>query len=189
MNRRRFLRLGIGGAVVLVAGGGVLRWVAMGYAEQLGPGEIPVALSIKELAIVKAFVATLLPEVDGFPSGLALGVHQRIDEEVWSASDGTRRDVKNGLQLFEHATLLHGHRARFTSLDLAAREAYVRALLAGEPGALQQVAFGLKEMAYLFYYCRPETWTRIGYEGPFVAEAKPPESHVGYQALLAKRRG
>ena len=189
MNRRRFLKLGIGGAVALAAGGGVLRWVAMGYSEQLGPGEIPIALSAKELAIVKAFVATLLPEADGFPGGVALGVHLRIDEEAWAASAGTRSDLENGLQLFEHATLLHGHRARFTSLDLAAREKYIRDLLGGQPGALQQVAFGLKEMAHLFYYVRPETWTRIGYEGPFVAEAKPPESHVGYQALLAKRRG
>jgi hypothetical protein len=115
-------------------------------------------------------------------------VHQRIDEEIWAASEGTRSDFKNGLQLFEHATLLHGHRARFTSLDTEARRAYMTDLLTGDPGVLQQIAFALKELAHLFYYARPETWKRIRYDGPFVTEAKPPESHIAYQDLLSKRR-
>lgn len=187
-NRRRLLKLGLGGAIAVAAGGGILRWVFGGYASQLDASEQPIALSTKELAIVKAFIAALLPDEDGFPSGVLLGVHQRIDEEIWAASEATRSDFKNGLQVFEHATVLHGHRARFTSLDLAARRAYASELLAGEPGVLQQITFALKELAHLFYYVRPETWKRIGYDGPFVAEAKPPESHVAYQDLLSKRR-
>ena len=188
MERRRVLKLGAFGAITLALGGGALRWFAGGYASQLEPSEVPIAFTKKELAIVKAYVAAMLPAEDGFPSGVALGVHQRIDEEMWSASEGTRSDMKNGLQLFEHATITHGFASRFTSLDPAARVAYVDKLLRGEPGALQQIAFALKEITYLFYYCREETWKVIGYDGPLVGVKKPPESSFAYQDLLKKKR-
>jgi hypothetical protein len=187
-RRRRLLKLGAFGAVTLALGGGALRWFAGGYAAQLEAGEVPIALSTKELAIVKAFIGALLPAEDGFPSGVALGVHQRIDEEMWATSEGTRGDLKNGLQLFEHATITHGFSSRFTSLEPAARLAYFDKLLRGEPGALQQIAVALKELAYLFYYSRDETWKVIGYDGPLVGVVKPPDSHVAYQDLLRKRR-
>ena len=187
-KRRRFLKLGVFGGLTLAVGGGTLRWLAGGYASQLDPSEIPIAFTTKELAIVKAFVACLLPAADDFPSGLSLGVHQRIDEEIWAASEGTRSDMKNGLQLFEHATIVHGFASRFTSLSPESRLAYVDKLLRGGPGATKEVAIGLKEMAYLFYYCRKETWKRIGYDGPFVGAEKPPDSHVAYQDLLRQRR-
>jgi hypothetical protein len=188
LKRRRLLKLGLVGAAIVAAGGGTLRWFAGGYASQLEADEIPIAFTTKELAIVKAFVAALLPAEEGSPSGVALRVHQHIDEEMWAASAGTRSDMKNGLQLFEHATVTHGFAGRFTSLSPEARLAYVDKLLRGGPGALQQVAFALKEIAYLFYYVRPETWKTIGYDGPFVPEPKPPASHVAYEALLKKRR-
>ncbi len=187
-KRRRLLKLGIGGAIALAVGGGALRWLAGGYAAQLEGDEVPIALSTKELAIVKALVAALLPAEEGFPSGVALRVHQRIDEEMWAASEGTRSDLKNGLQLFEHATITHGYGSRFTSLDPASRVAYFDKLLRAEPGALQQIAVALKELVYLFYYCKDETWKVIGYDGPLVGVKKPPDSHVAYQDLLGKRR-
>ncbi len=187
-KRRRLLKLGLGGAITLAVGGGALRWFAGGYAAQLEAGEVPIALSTKELAVVKAFIGALLPAEDGFPSGVALGVHQRIDEEMWAASEGTRSDLKNGLQLFEHATITHGFASRFTSLDPASRLAYFDKLLRAEPGALQQIAVALKELAYLFYYSRDETWKVIGYDGPLVGVKKPPDSHVAYQDLLRHRR-
>ena len=188
LSRRRFLTLSASGAVVVAAGGGVFRWFALGYPAQLGPTDTPVALSAKEFAIVRSLVEALLPATDGFPSGVALGVHQRIDEELWSTTASTRRDMKNGLQLFEHATPLHGFSSRFTSLSPSARVAYLDALLRTKPGALQQVAFALKEMAYIFYYAHTETWKRVGYEGPWVRVARPPDSSLAYQELLRRGR-
>lgn len=187
-SRRRFLTLTIGGAAVVTVGGGVFRWFDGGYAAQLESSDTPVALTTKEFAVVRALVEALLPAADGFPSGLAAGVHQRIDEELWSADAWTRSDMKNGLQLFEHATVLHGFAGRFTSLAPRARVAYVDTLLRAKPGALQQVAFALKEMAYLFYYVSPDSWRRIGYDGPWVREPKPPASSLAYRDALTHRR-
>lgn len=187
-SRRRFITLGIGATAALAAGGGVLRWFAGGYAARLDADDLPLALSTKEFAIVRALVEALLPAADGFPSGLVAGVHQRIDEEMWSADEWTRRDMKNGLQFFEHATVLHGFAGRFTSLPPTARLAYLDTTLRARPGALQQVAFALKELAYLFYYVSPGSWQRIGYEGPWVRDARPPESALAYRELLRARR-
>ena len=186
-RRRQLLKFGLGGAVLAAAGGGTLRWFGGGYALQLTADDKPLALTAKEFAVGKAFVESVFPAEAGFPAGTALGVHQRIDEELWSTTAGTRDDMKNGLQLFEHATLLHGFGSRFTALTPAQRLAYVNALLSGGPGPLQQVALALKEMAYLFYYTRPATWKTIGYDGPFMPVAKPPDSHAAYAAALAER--
>jgi hypothetical protein len=187
-SRRRFLTLSVGGAAAVAVGGGVLRWFAGGYAAQLAGTDAPVALSTKEFAVVRAFVDALLPAAEGFPSGVALGVHQRIDEELWSADARTRDDMKNGLQLFEHAPVLHGFAGRFTALSPDARTAYVYVTLEAKPGALQQVAFALKEMAYLFYYVAPETWRRVGYDGPWVRVNRPPDSQAAYQAAMRRGR-
>jgi hypothetical protein len=187
-SRRRLLKLGFGGAIAVAVGGGTLRWLAGGYASQLAADDRGLALSRKELAVVRAFVTSLLPGGDGFPAGVDVGVHQRIDEEMWATDAATRGDMKNGLQLFEHAPVLHGFPSRFTSLDAPRRLAYVALLLEGKPGALQQVALALKEMTYLFYYVDRTTWTPIGYDGPWVPVAKPPASRTAYAALLRRER-
>jgi hypothetical protein len=187
LKRRGFLRLGAGGAALVVAGG-AFRWFASGYASQLGPGETPIALTVKELAIVKAAVRALLPAEDGFPSGESLRIHLRVDEEVWSTSVGTRTDLKNGLQLLEHATIAYGYRGRFTALSEANRLAYLDRLMSGGNDSLRQIAVGLKEVIHIYYYAQPPIWRVIGYPGPLVTQAVPPESHLAY-VELRKARG
>lgn len=189
-RRRRFLKVGLGGALLL-AGGSVLGWRIfefgeVGYARFIAPGEVPIALSVKEFAVVKALVRALLPAEDGFPSGESLGVAQRIDEEVWAAAPEVRRDLKAGLQLLEHATAMKGFQSRFTRLEPAAQRAYLEKLLAGSNNTLCLVALALKEMAHLFYYGHESVWKHIGYDGPLVKTAVPPDSTVAYKALLRR---
>ncbi len=190
-SRRRFLRLGLGGGLLLAAGGGLLGWrfMSRGYDRLLAPSDVPIALSIKEFAIVKALVAALLPAEDGFPAGESLGVAQRVDEEVFAASPEVGSELKAGLQLFEHATLVNGFGARFTALPAAAQRAYLLKLLSGSNNTLCVIALALKEMVHLFYYAHPEVWMRIGYDGPLVERAVPPESAIVYGALLRKKGG
>jgi Gluconate 2-dehydrogenase subunit 3 len=189
VSRRRFFALSAGGAVVVAAAGGALRWFAFGYSKLLGPGDHPIALSVKEMAIAKAIVETLLPGEDGFPSGVSLAVHQRIDEETWAAGEGLQSDLKDGLALLEHATLAYGFGSRFTSLSRDAREAYFDKLLRGSNETLRLVASGLRQMTYLLYYAQPEVWPHIGYPGPMVEKAVPPDSHVAYVELVRRKGG
>ncbi len=184
-GRRRLLKLGAGAAVVAAVGGGALRWFRFGYAPLLSPAEHPLALSVKEFAVAKAVVEAVTPAEDGLPSGLALGLPQRVDEQVWGAPEGLRDDLQNGLQLLEHGTLLFGYRSRFTALPPAARRACLEAMMGGSNELLRQVAQGLKELVHLLYYSQPQVWAAIGYEGPYVANAVPPASALAYRATLA----
>lgn len=182
------MRLGVAGAALLALGGGLASWITAGYGALLGPEDVPVALSVKEMAVVRALVEGLFPAEDGFPAGLALGLHQRIDEELWAASDVTRAALKDGIQLLEHVPPLYGHAHRFTALAPAARAEVFSRMLASDNATLRQIAFALKQMTHLFYYANPATWPRIHYDGPFVEAPRPPASALLYADLVRARR-
>lgn len=189
LKRRRFLKLTLGAAALLAVGGGAFKWLGSGYASLLSGDDHPVALTTKEFAIVKSVVRALLPADGALPSGESLAIAQRIDEELWAASADTRSDLKAGLQVLEHATIMNGFSARFTSLEPERQRAYLTKLLNGSNDTLRQVAGGLRQIVHIFYYARPETWKPIGYDGPLVAKAVPPDSHVAYAKLLGKSGG
>ena len=73
-GRRTVLRLGVAGAALLAVGGGLAAWATAGYASLLDPTDVPVALSVKEMAVARALVDALFPGDDGFPAGIALGL-------------------------------------------------------------------------------------------------------------------
>jgi hypothetical protein len=189
VGRRAVLRLGLGGAVLLAAAGGVGAWMTAGYAAQLDPADVPVALSVKELAVVRAVVDAFFPAEDGFPAGLAIGVHQRVDEELWAAPERTRSDIKSGIQLVEHLPPLYGYAHRFTALPREARLAVFEAMLRSKTATVRQIAFALKQMVQLFYYGNDAVWPSIHYDGVFVPTPKPPASSVAYASLVKARRG
>ncbi|MBN8701974.1 MAG: hypothetical protein J0M08_02855 [Bacteroidetes bacterium] len=187
MNRRRFFKLGAGGAVVLM-GAGSLRWFALGYSSQLTSGETPIALSTKEFVIMKSIIEALLPDTKDFPNPIKMGLPQRLDEEIWALSERLKGDLKNGLQVIEHAPLLQGYTSRFSSLSLQERVKCYEAYLTGSNDLLQQISGGLKVMVHFFYYSNSATWSAIGYEGPFISKAKPAPSRAAYASLLKKTK-
>jgi hypothetical protein len=188
VDRRRFIRLSAGGAVAVAASGGVLGFFFAGYGLKLGSEDFPIALSTKEFAVAKAMVQALLPEGDGFPSGDSIGIAQRIDEEAWATSASVRSDIKNGLQLLEHAPSFQGFDGRFTSLSIAERQRFFLKCLTGDNALLRQLVVGFKQMTQFFYYAEPAVWPMIGYTGPFVPKALPHESHIAYRELLRQRQ-
>jgi hypothetical protein len=183
MTRRRVLAAGLGGGALLLMGSG-LRWFAGGY--RLLAGERALGLSVKELCVVRALVEAFFPAVDGLPSGVALRVHQRIDEEVWAQPQAVREDLQAALQLIEHSPPLLGFGGRMSSLDVATREQAFQRLLTSDQDVVVQAAVALKQMAHLFYYAHPDTWKALSYDGPLVPEPVPAESSTRYQALVAR---
>ncbi|HYO55744.1 MAG TPA: hypothetical protein VEU50_23465 [Archangium sp.] len=186
MTRRRLLAAGLGGGALLLVGSG-LRWFTSGY--QLLPGEASVGLSVKELCVVRSLVEMFFPASGALPSGVALGVHQRIDEEVWSQPQAMREDLQAAIQLIEHAPLLLGFSGRMSSLDLPEREKAFQRLLASDRDVVVQAAVALKQMAHLFYYGHPDTWKAIGYDGPWQPRPLPPESSARYQSFMVDAAG
>lgn len=185
LTRRRLFQVGAAGAAALAAIG-ALRWIAGGYA--LLPGEHALGLSKKGLCVARALVEALLPEEPGFPSGLSLGIHQRLDEEAWASPPLLREDLDTALMLIEHAPPLVDYNSRFTRLSLDERVDCFGRMLRARQRLLVAAAASYKQMVYLFYTAHEATWAGMGYAGPFVPEAKPPESSLRYQELLAAAR-
>lgn len=187
MFRRRTVLFGLGGAALLAAGGAALT-LTSGY--RLGPDDVPVACTVKELVIVRAIVEAVLPADGDLPGGLDLGVAQRIDEELWSMPPTLRDDLRSALAVLEYWPLLKGWGGRLTRLEPAARAEILAAAMASGPRPVAQAASALKQMCHLFYYASEGPWAAIGYDGPWVKTPSPPPSSVAYRALLdAARRG
>jgi hypothetical protein len=189
LGRRTVLRLGAAGAALLAVGGGLGAWITSGYAAQLAPGDVPVALSVKELAVVRAIVDAFFPAEGSFPAGLDLGVHQRVDEELWAAGAFTRDGIKSGLHLVEHLPPLYGHPHRFTALSRQGRLVVFEAMLRSKTDTIRQIACALKQATHLFYYGHEQVWPSLHYDGVFVATPRPPDSSIAYASLLRSRRG
>jgi hypothetical protein len=183
LPRRRFLRLGVVSGALFAAGGAGLAWWSLGYRAMLGPEDRPIATTAKEFAIVKALVRALLPADGDLPSGESLALAQRVDEELWAADPGAREEIAWGLQLLEHLPRAYGLRGRLTELSPEEARDYLQRVLIGPHEALRQVAIALRQLLHLLYYASPSTWPAIGYGGPFVAEAVPPETRVRYRGL------
>ncbi|MFT3766425.1 MAG: hypothetical protein QM820_13070 [Minicystis sp.] len=156
---------------------------------ELDPADTPVALSIKEFAVVRAIVDAFFPAEDGFPSGVEVGIHQRIDEELWAAPDRLRGDIKSGLQLIEHLPPIYGHPHRFTALSREARVAVFTSMTRSSRETIRQIAVALKQMSQIFYYGHEKVWPMIHYDGTFVKTPKPPPSSIAYASLVKSRRG
>lgn len=185
--RRGLIQLGLGGAALLALGGGALAWAGRGYA--LRPGEVAIGLSVKQLAVARALVETLVPGGDGLPSGLDLGIVQKVDEQVWATDEGTASDFRAALLLVEHAPPLFGFYSRFTTLDAPARREVFERMLRSRRDVFVQIATALKQLIVLCYYADERVWPHIGYDGPWIKEAKPPDSTLAYAKLLGQRGG
>lgn len=186
LSRRRLLQLGAGGAA-LAALLGTLRLLG---DQRLPPGEHALGLSPEGFLIGMALVEALFPEEQGFPSGLALGVHRRLDEEVWASPALVREEIESALTLVEHAPPLVGAWSRLSRLQPAERLRVFDALLRDRRRLVVSAAMSLKQMLHVIYYAHPSTWSGAGYAGPFVQTPRPPASSLRYAELLeAARRG
>lgn len=185
-SRRRFLALGAG-SVVLLTAGGALSWWTAGYA--LREGEVALGLSPKAYCVVRSLVELLCAGSDGLPDGVAEGVAQRIDEEVWSADAATRDDLEAAIQLLEHLPPWFGFAGRLSGLPLDQREACFERYLHGDDTVIVRAATSLKQLAHFLYFSRDACWGAIGYDGPWVAAPKLPDSGIRYRVLLDEARG
>ena len=186
LSRRRWIQVGVGGSVLLAAGGSVGAWLSSGYG--LRGDEAPIALSVKEFCVLRAIVEVMVPGGGSLPRGVDVGVPQKIDEQIWAAGETTQSDFAAALQLVEHSPLLHGHASRFTRLSLSDRADVLKGLMGSSVGVFAAVANGIRTAVFTIYYSLEPTWNAIEYDGPWVFEAKPPASAVRYAELLEARR-
>lgn len=184
LTRRRLLQAGVAGGVLL----GVLGLVRGLSGDRPTGEDRAIGLSPSGFLVGRALVEALLPAEDGFPSGLELGIHQRLDEEVWASPPAVRDDVESALTLLEWAPPVVGRYSRLSHLNPAERLACFDALLRSRPRLVVAAAVSLKQMLHAFYHADPAVWAGMGYEGPFVRTPVLHASSVRYHELLELAR-
>ncbi len=137
-----------------------------------GAAARPVALSVKELAVLTSLVDRLLPDRPPFPTAREVGVALRIDRELSFHGAKLTSDTSAALFLLEHGGVLHGGVRPFTELSTEAQDERLIAM-AGGNDIERQVVNGLRILALFFFYADERTWKHIGYDGPLVAERTP----------------
>ena len=190
-GRRRFVRLGVGGALLLGAGG-VLAYQSSGYELAPAIAEQLYALSAKEYLVVQAIAARMLradepPEGEpAYPSPEELGVAASIDVFVARLDDANRTDLLRLIHLVEHVLPWSaGHASRFTRLSGSAQDEVLAAMETSSVGLLRGAFDALKSLCVMGFFSHPLTWGPIGYDGPLVG--RPREGWVEAARLSRAR--
>lgn len=177
MSRRRWIRVGLGGSILLGLGGG-LAWSQSGYSVPREVAARLVALSPKEYRIVEAIAARILRrDEDDLPTAEEVDAALAIDGLVARLDPANRTDLLRLLQLVEHGLpIAGGHASRFTRLAGSARDDVLRAMESSSVELLRGGFAALKSLCVMSYFSHPLSWGAIGYDGPLVR--RPAEGWV-----------
>ena len=168
LTRRGFLVRTAGFSAALALGGCAGEQVDT-YRALLPPGETPVALGVREYAVLRAFVNRMVPASASRPGADALAVAARVDRELGFHGERLQRDMRDALRLVEWWPLAT-RRTRFTQLGPDPQTAEI-AGMAGSRWAFRRSAYtGLRSLVLFFHYSQPATWSSVGYDGPWVAQ-------------------
>lgn len=182
-TRRRFLKKGLFGGVLLALGGA--GWLASRRGAQVAvPGGLRV-LSAGEYAVMWSIVQRLVPAREGFPSPDALGTTAACDGIMALMEEVTQGELKQLLMLFENALpnfLFSGRTEPFTQMTPPEQEE-VLAQWRDSRLKLRRTGFlALRGIVMAAYYGNRETWKAGGYPGP-------PPGIYDSQAPVWKGRG
>ncbi len=161
LTRRRMLRTGFGGAL-LVSFGALLPSGCARYSPIAQPLKF---LSRKEFAVVTRAAVRIL----GLPDERGDEIGGFIDALLTDLPPTTQSQARLMLRVLEHGTYLFDLKPkRFTRLSPAEQDAYLRGWMESSLGARRIVFRALKTLAALGYYAQPSAWEPIGYDGPWL---------------------
>ncbi|MCG6551206.1 MAG: gluconate 2-dehydrogenase subunit 3 family protein [Candidatus Magnetominusculus sp. LBB02] len=152
VTRRDFLRLTVGGGLLLVS--------AYLFKEIFRPAQ----LSAGEQRTLDALVDSLIPE-DETPGALRLGVPQAI--KLKAAADSRYRYlIKRGCAWLDMTA--RGQNAEsFESLKAEGRDAIIGKAINSEVESLPKIyLYQMRNDAFHYYYGHRESWAVLGYDGP-----------------------
>jgi hypothetical protein len=174
LDRRGFLKVSAAAAGALSAGSALLMSGCDSHDEALIPrGARPTVLTLREFAVLGAFVDRIVSPEPGWPTAEDTQLAQRIDRELKFHQAKMIEDTRQALLLIEFGGVLHLEFTRFTRMDAAGRDARLADMSTGN-GLEKQAFISLRLIAVFFHYTDERTWPHIGYAGPPVLAAKPP---------------
>lgn len=173
ISRRRFLRAGLVGGVLL-GGAALVGRQLTGYHVDAATARRLRALSPKEYLIVQAVARRVLaPDGDDAPSADTVEVALGVDTYLAKLPPYVQRDVSALLQLVEHGSALFRLRAtRFTRMGAAEQDATLADWEHSSLTVRRQGFQALRTLAFLGYWRDDRTWPLIGYSGPMLPQHK-----------------
>lgn len=183
VSRRGFLRIGAVASAALVGGGEMMG--CFGGDPSLDPrvaAEHPEVLSRRELGVLTSLAERVVAASAGAPSAVDTRVARRIDRELAILGGRVASDVRAALTLIEYGPWFDMQLSRFTALDHAAQDDFLRGCERSRWLVRRQAYAGLRLLCLFFYYSDDRTWTSIGYAGPTIVR-KLPEAANAIAAL------
>ncbi len=170
ITRRRFVRLGLGGALLLGVGG-TLAYQTSGYALPDAVLARLEALSAKEYLVVSAAASRILRrDADDLPAPEQLEIGCAIDHFVAGMDAANRRDLLRLVHALEHVLPLSaGVLSRFSRASGEEQDLVLESMESSATPLLRGAFVALKSLCALSYFSDPRTWDAIGYDGPLVA--------------------
>lgn len=165
VDRRAFLRGGLGG-LVLVALGTMLPPGCSRYPKPTRPLRF---LNAREYAILNIVAARVLGVEDRVGGGRdQIDVAANIDAVVAEWTPASQAQFRTMLRLFEHGTYVFDlQRYRFTALDTDQQDRYLAGWMTSTLGARRVVFRALKALVAGGFYQDPRSWQQLGYPGPW----------------------
>lgn len=168
VTRRGFLKGTAGGALAL----GAASLLPAGCADYpAAPADLKV-FNAKEYAIINAAAPAYLG-VDPAAEGLDVG--KFFDSLAVSFPKHIMDQIKQGLALFEHATLLFALSLKsFTQMDLEARRKYAKSWAGSGMGFRRGLNMAIRNICLAGYYLQTPSWKAIHYDGPWIGRVDVP---------------
>ncbi len=114
-------------------------------------------------AVFRALVQTVLPETAGLNGDEWKRMEALVSGALEFRSEHEIGQLRQFLRLIEWGAVLR-HGRRFTSLDFPRRERFLRSLQDHPVQLIRSGFWGVRTLAFLGYYGRPEAAAALGYE-------------------------
>lgn len=166
LSRRTFLRRGLGGSAILLAGG--LGLSLQPTAQRTPQGRLQ-ALSPKSYSILAAVADRMIPAAPGFLSAAQLQVPEQIDALLASLEPGVTKDVERALALVENGLvglLLDRRPGAFTHLEPEQQDRVLATWRDSRWEFRRMVYQALHGLCMAVAYSSPEAYPSLGYPGP-----------------------
>ncbi|MCK6505665.1 hypothetical protein L6R53_20090 [Myxococcota bacterium] len=179
-SRRGILKIGLGGAALLAAGGlGLGLWPGASR-EPLAPLQ---ALSPRAFGVLAAVARTFCPGGDGLPSADELDIAGALDATIATLHPADQAELQQVLLLVDNAlvgALLDGRPQPFSRADDATRRATLLSWRESRIPLRRTAYKALRGLVMAAYWGHPRLYAAAGYPGPpdFGQAQAPPDDPV-----------
>jgi hypothetical protein len=133
--------------------------------------EVKSALKVfnnKEIFILTGISQAFIGDAAGLPDPGKLELAYEIDQFISNVSQESQDQLKQLLNAFEDYTFIfNGSFKKFTAMSLPEKQQYLDSWAKSSLQFRQMAYSALKMFIMLLYYCKDETWAKIGYSGPY----------------------